>query len=159
MPQIVKGGKYVFGWSLVHTSGRIIIPQEAYNEYNFTGVARLVLISGSSTSGGFGLITVKELKNTPFKEILETLGYSKKDNNFNTPELKLVKIRKNRYFCWVRLDKKNYFILSPEVLDAYGVRVGDKLLVVRGSGHALSFIVKGKIVEAARNHPELVVFK
>lgn len=159
LPQIAKGGKYVFGWSLVHTSGRILIPQEAYDEYNFAGIGRIVLIPGSSTSGGFGLTTMNELKSTPFKEILQLLGYSEEENNFERPELDLVKIREDRYCCWVKLDRKKYFNLSLEVLDAYGVTVGDKLLVVRGSGHALGFIVRGKIVETARNYPELEVFK
>ena len=159
MPQIVKGGKCVFGWSLVHTSGRILIPQEAYDEYNLTGVDKLVLIPGSSTSGGFGLITISELKHTPFNEILDCLGYSDKKNDFKTPELNLIKFKKNRYYCWINIDKKNYFKLSPEVLEAYGIQIGDKLLVVRGSGHALSFIIRGKIVETVTSHPEIEVFK
>lgn len=34
MPQLVKGGKHVFGWSRVGDTGRIIIPPEAMEEYH-----------------------------------------------------------------------------------------------------------------------------
>ena len=29
MPQLVKGGKHVFGWSLVTAGGEVLIPPEA----------------------------------------------------------------------------------------------------------------------------------
>ncbi len=34
MPQLVKGGKYVYGWSKVSTKGKIAIPDKAKEEYN-----------------------------------------------------------------------------------------------------------------------------
>jgi len=33
MPQLVKGGKYVFGWSIISEYGGILIPEEALHEY------------------------------------------------------------------------------------------------------------------------------
>ena len=35
MPQLVKGGKWVFGWIVVGRLKKIRIPPEAYNEYGF----------------------------------------------------------------------------------------------------------------------------
>lgn len=35
MPQLVKGGKYIFGWAVVQNDGRIKIPDEAFTEYDF----------------------------------------------------------------------------------------------------------------------------
>jgi hypothetical protein len=43
-------------------------------------------------------------------------------------------------------------------LKLYGIEPGDDLLVIRGSGLALGFAVRGPIVEEARNHPELERF-
>ena len=48
MPQIGKGGKYVFGWSLIQPSGKILIPKEAYDEYEFDDCQKIILLSGSS---------------------------------------------------------------------------------------------------------------
>ena len=35
MPQLVKGGKYVFGWSVIGEDGGVVIPGEAVLEYGF----------------------------------------------------------------------------------------------------------------------------
>jgi bifunctional DNA-binding transcriptional regulator/antitoxin component of YhaV-PrlF toxin-antitoxin module len=159
MPQIVKGGKNVFGWSLVQTTGKILIPKEAYNEYEFDGSEKIILLSGSSVSGGFSITSTERLKKKPLEEILSLLVYSEEKDTFQVPELNLSKHKKNRYICWVKLDKNGYFILPLKVLNVYGVKLDDKLLVVRGSGHALGFIVRGPIVETAKMHPELKIFK
>lgn len=159
MPQIAKSGKYVFGWTIVHVTGKILIPKEAYDEYEFSGCEQIVLIPGSSTSGGFAITTANRLKNEPFEEILTLLDYSKEKNSFQIPELRLIKRKKNKYCCWAILNKRGYFTLSPEVLGVYGVKIGNKLLVVRGSGHALGFIARGRIVETAKMHPKLKIFK
>ena len=158
MPQLVKGGKYVFGWSLVQKNGRIAIPEEAYVEYEFNTCDKIVIIPGSSTSGGFSIAQVNQLKNGPFEEILALLRYSDENKTFQIPEQKLMKLRK-RFVCWVKLFNTRYFDLQRETLTVYGIEVGDKLLVCRGSGHALGFIVKGPIVETARKHSELKTFR
>ncbi|MEW6558549.1 MAG: hypothetical protein AB1349_14565, partial [Elusimicrobiota bacterium] len=62
MPRIAKGGKYVFGWSKVGKIGRIVIPKEAMKEYKFEVRERVILMSGSRRSGGFGITTLSLLK-------------------------------------------------------------------------------------------------
>ncbi|MFX1284209.1 MAG: hypothetical protein ACFFB5_11170 [Promethearchaeota archaeon] len=159
MPQLAKGGKYVYGWSIVHPIGKILIPKEAYDEYRFNEFDKIILLAGNSTSGGFGIAKVNQLKKGPFKEILNFLNYTEEEDSFKIPELKLMKYKNKRYFCWSRLKKDGYFILSPEILNVYGVKIGEKVLVVKGSGRALSFIIRGPIIKAARMHPELKIFK
>ncbi len=159
MPQLVEGGKYVFGWSLVQKIGKILIPKEACDEYTFNDCDKIILLPGSSTSGGFGITKVDQLKKGPFKETLNLLNYSEVEDSFKIPELKLKKYKNNKYFCWARLDKNGYFILSPEILNVYGVKIGDRVLVVKGSGRALGFIIRGPIIKIAKMHPELKIFK
>ena len=36
MPQLNKGGKYVFGWSVIGADGTIHFPTMALSEYNLT---------------------------------------------------------------------------------------------------------------------------
>lgn len=55
MPQLVKGGKWVFGWCMVGQTNDIRIPAEAYSEYGFQPGETVILIRGSQRSGGFGL--------------------------------------------------------------------------------------------------------
>lgn len=159
MPQLVKGGKYAFGWALVGTKGKILIPKEAYDEYEFGNCDKAILLPGSAASGGFALTKVDRLSKGFSKKILNFLNYSEDQDLFQLPELKLIEYCHNRYICWVNLNKNGYFLLSPSVMKVYGVGNGDRLLVVRGSGHALGFIVRGFIVQTAKKHPELKTFK
>ena len=34
MPQVTKGGKFIFGWSVINKNLKIQLPQMAINEYN-----------------------------------------------------------------------------------------------------------------------------
>jgi bifunctional DNA-binding transcriptional regulator/antitoxin component of YhaV-PrlF toxin-antitoxin module len=154
MPQIVKGGKYVFGWSRVGTGGEIVVPGEALDEYNFKESQRLILVPGSRTSGGFGLGTVEAFKGSPVGRLLET---HPELANHSANEGAVVEAS-GKAFCWVNLCGGS--ITAPlETLERHGVAAGDKLLVVRGSGLAIGFIVRGPIVGEAERHAELEMFE
>jgi len=53
MPQLVKGGKYIFGWSCVHPDGRIMSPPEAREEYCFEPGGKLIVMSCISLALAF----------------------------------------------------------------------------------------------------------
>ncbi len=55
MPQVRKGGKYIFGWSRVNDDLSLQIPEMAIDEYNITAEGKVIIISGSIKTGGFGL--------------------------------------------------------------------------------------------------------
>lgn len=55
MPQLAKGGKWVFGWAIVNDEKTILIPPTAYTEYKFETNEPVVFLKGSRRSGGFGL--------------------------------------------------------------------------------------------------------
>ena len=55
MPQLVKGGKWVFGWVVVQAGKKITVPPEAYREYSFQAGDEIVFTRGSRRSGGFGI--------------------------------------------------------------------------------------------------------
>jgi len=58
MPQLVKGGKWVFGWTVVSSAGEVRIPPEAYAEYGFPSATgfqngeRLLVVRGSGLALG-----------------------------------------------------------------------------------------------------------
>ena len=153
MPQLVKGGKYVFGWSIVNPEGRITIPPEAFEEYGFAGHARVILMSGSKTPGGFAVAVPNTLKASQLATFLKQCPDLAE---FRIPEGETVKCGQ-KVCCWVTLHD-NHFVVSEHTLQCYGVTGGALLLVVRGSGLAPGFIVRGRIVEEARKHPEIEVF-
>lgn len=53
MPQIAKGGKFVFGWSPIGKEGCVQVPEQVIDEYQLFTENKLILISGSKSSGGF----------------------------------------------------------------------------------------------------------
>lgn len=154
MPRLVKGGKYVFGWSLVRENGRIVVPPEALDEYGFTPGSRLLLIPDSKKSGGFSLVMDGKLRQTPLGRFLED---APELSHYLVPEGKLVDV-KGKKCCWVRLKDDDSVDVPTESLEQFDVRVGDRILVVRGSRVGIGFLVRGPIIEEALNHPEVEVF-
>ena len=153
MPQLVKGGKFVFGWTKVGNNGNIAIPPDAFSEYGFINGENLILIAGSKTSGGFGLTKRETLKESRLFALL--IGCPEL-TDFHIPAGTAIKYQ-NRTYSWV-LMKENYFTLPPDTLALFGIKSGNRLLVVRGSGLALGFIVRGPIVEEALKHPAVAEY-
>ena len=154
MPQLVKGGKYVFGLSRISGSGAIVIPPEADEEYGFRESDRVILFNGSRTSGGL-IVTkfsiVERSKLGPmFKDIPGLVDYQ-------IPQNEIIKSR-GRSFCWTIVQTGGYFILPQNILEAYQLNHGDLLATGRGSNLGLSFIARGTIHKEALKHPELEIF-
>ncbi len=128
MPQLVKQGKWVFGWVLINERNEILIPPEAYVEYGFIEEERVVITRGSKSSGGFGIAREELLKNSI--------------------------LNKTRSITTTQMGTSGKIKL-PSVLD---INPGDRLLVCRGSYLALGFLKFGPIVLEAQKHSDLEVF-
>jgi len=155
MPQLVKGGKYVYGWSKVSNIGKIAIPDEAKEEYNLATCDKVILIPGSKRSGGFGLTTKKLLENSRLSAIIDSCP---RLAEFQEPEGKAVEIN-GKTCCWVKLCKDGTITVPLETLKTYGINPGDRLLVVRGSNVALGFPVRGPIIDEAKKHADIEMFE
>lgn len=158
MPQLVKGGKYVFGWSVINVDGRIRIPDEAFNEYNFKMIEKIILMSGSKTSGGFSISKPEAMGASKMgQQIINSFGYLKESRSFTTHRLEIIKSG-GRLICWTTWDKEKNFCVSDELMDLLDLQTGSKLLVGRGSGLGPAFIAKGRIYDEAMKHENLLVF-
>ena len=153
MPHLVKGGKHVFGWSIVRDPGRIVVPPEALTEYRLREPGKVILLPGSRTSGGFGLASAASQKSPSLPVLAEVRARLEESH---TPEGELLE-HKGKAYCRLEL-RQGGVTVSPRILQKYGIRIGDKLLVIRGSGLAIGFAVRGPIVEEAKKHSELDVF-
>lgn len=128
MPQLVKGGKWVFGWVIVGLQGQLAIPPEAWDEYGFQAGEEAVFLPGSRSSGGFGLSTPRLLAPTAGRP-------------------------QPRILARGQIDENDLIVIPPVV----GIQPGSRLLAVRGSGRALGFVAQGPIYDEALNHPELEI--
>jgi hypothetical protein len=155
MPQLVKGGKYVFGWTFVHPDGKILIPPEAQSEYGFKANDKLIVMSGSKTSRGFAITTINKIFNTPIfnriKQFPELYSFRNLEDGYLADGQKI--------YTWIFLMANGHFKIHPVVLQKFSVNTGDRLIVGRGSGLALAFIKQGTIINEALKHPELQIFR
>lgn len=126
MPQLVKGGKWVFGWVVVGCQNKIAVPPEAFGEYGFRPGEPVFFLRGSKRSGGFSIGRQEKLEKSK------------------------VPIQQHA-FAQGEIDASGQIELPIQT----GVQWGDHLLVVRGSGLALGFITRGPIYEEAEKHPEI----
>ncbi|MEW6242308.1 MAG: hypothetical protein AB1564_16015 [Chloroflexota bacterium] len=65
MPQLAKGGKWVFGWVIVGQEREIRVPPEAWDEYGFQVQDEVLFMRGSRRSGGFGMGRQEVLSRSP----------------------------------------------------------------------------------------------
>ena len=154
MPQLVKGGKHTYGWTQVGDRGRIQLPPDAAEEYGLKHEMKLLLLPGSKKSGGFGLASQDSFSRTPMTAVLQA---HPELANFQLTEGAVVDYQ-GRTFSWVEL-REGVIQVPPGTLERYGVQIGDKLLVIRGSDLALGFAVRGPIIEEAEKHQGLAVFE
>ena len=155
MPQLSKGGKYVFGWSRVREDGGIRIPDEAMREYHLKLNEEVVLMSGSKTSEGFSVAKKSSLEQSVFSRILDS---NSKLASYQTEEGETINFP-GRHCCWVRIRQGRVISVPPHTLETYGVKPGDRLLSIRGSNIGFALIVRGPIVETAKTHPEIRLFE
>ncbi len=128
MPQLAKGGKWVFGWTIVSPDRIILIPTAAFQEYGFHQDDPIVFTRGSRRSAGFGLGHRDKVAASMIRSRIIAEGFIGKETH----------------------------ILLPLTID---VDLGEQLLVVRGSNLALGFLLRGPIVDEARLHSELEVYR
>ena len=157
MPQLVKGGKYVFGISRINENFRIVIPPSAIEEYMLNDEKAVILISGSKTSGGFSICSTGKLKGSKLSNLLKLLQFDDPTGNFGTAENEMIDFNK-RIICWLKLYSDGSFQLNQQLITGLSLGNSGKLVVVRGSGLGPGFIAKGPIFNEAAKHPELQVF-
>jgi hypothetical protein len=126
MPQLVKGGKWVYGWVVVGPRMEVAIPTDAFERYGFLPGEEAVFLPGSGTSGGFGLTTPRLLA--------EASGGLE-----------------SRILARGQIGEDRRVVVPPDV----GIGAGERLLAVRGSGRALGFVARGPIFDEALKYPEL----
>ena len=89
MPQLVKGGKWVFGWVVVRPGKKITVPPEAYREYGFQAGEEIVFTRGSRRSGGFGIGRADKLPPLLKKRVLAHGRMGKRGQVILPPEVEV----------------------------------------------------------------------
>jgi hypothetical protein len=62
MSKLAKGGKWVYGWTVVGPHRDIVIPSDACTEFGLHKGDELIFFPGSRLSGGFGVTTERLMR-------------------------------------------------------------------------------------------------
>lgn len=148
MPQMNKGGKFIFGKSLIRENGIIQFPEQAIREYDITTDGKVYLFTGSKSTGGFCVTRRGLLEPSMLGHILT-----------GTPELKeylskpgeFIKY-KGRSYTWVEISPDGKIALTDEMLAFLKIEIGMKLLSIRSSDIAFTMGAYGRLVEESMKH-------
>ena len=147
MPQMNKGGKFIFGKSLIRDDLTIHLPPQALTEYNATAEGKVYLFTGSKVTGGFCVTR---------KGLLESakLGHILTDNpallNYRTAEGEFVPY-KGRSYCWVNISENGVIQLTQEMMNFLDLKIDMQLLSIRSSDIAFTMGAKGPLLEKSEN--------
>ena len=145
MPQMNKGGKFIFGKSRIRGDLTIHLPTQALFEYNAVAEGKLYLFTGSKITGGF-CVTRKGLL-APSK-----LGHILSDHptlkNYQTAEGEFVR-HKGRSYCWVNISDGGVIQLNQKMMKLLGLEIGMELLSIRSSDIAFTMGARGPLLEKA----------
>lgn len=148
MPQMSKGGKFIFGKSLIRDNLTIHLPTQALTEYNATLEGKVYLFTGSKVTGGF-CVTRKGLLE-PSK-----LGHILTDNpalqNYQITEGEFIKY-KGRSYCWINISENGVIQINQKILDLLNLKIGMELLSIRSSNIAFTMGATGPLLERAHNY-------
>ena len=148
MPQLNKGGKFVFGKSIIRDDASVRIPVQAIDEYHLTEEGKIYLFTGSKITGGFcvtrkGLLQASKLGHI-LEEVPELKSYSAMSGEF----LKY----KGRSYCWIDISEQGVIHLTAEMMDFLNIRPNMQLLSIRSSDIAFTMGAKGPLMDKADNY-------
>ena len=145
MPQMNKGGKFVFGESVIRPGGRMQLPPQAVDEYRIALEGKVYLFTGSKITGGFcvtrqGLLLPSKLSHI-LTETPSLLHYEVPDGTFLP--------YKGRSYCWTAVSASGEITLSEEMMVFLHLRPEMRLLSIRSSDIAFTMGAKGPLLEKA----------
>ena len=152
MPQIAKGGKFVYGKSLIREGLRIQFPPQAVAEYDITAEGKIYLFTGSKSTGGFcvtrkGLLYPSKIGNI-LQDTPALLHYELQEGEF-VPY-------KGRFYCWVKILPEGMITLPRPTAALLQVETGMALLSIRSSDIAFTMGAKGPLLEKAQNYDGVI---
>lgn len=147
MPQLNKGGKFVFGLSVVRDDLTIHIPPQAILEYNAIQDGKVIIFTGSKITGGFCITTYSLLMDSKLRHILKECPMLKE---YQLSEGEFIKY-KGRKYAWLGIDSNGIIKLPQSTLEVLELQSGMELLSIRSSDIAFTMGAKGPLLEKAYN--------
>jgi hypothetical protein len=152
MPQMNKGGKFIFGKSVIRDDGVLYFPEQAIREYDIISEGRVYIFTGSKSTGGFcvtrkGLLEPSKLGHI-LMEIPALREYTSKPGCF-------IKY-KGRSYTWIYISEDGHILLTDDILAFLKLETGMKLLSIRSSDITFTMGAYGRLVEESMKHDDKI---
>ena len=145
MPQLNKGGKFVFGASVIRPDGRVLLPPQAVEEYRIASEGNVYLFTGSRSTGGFSITRQGLLLPSKLGHILtETPALL----HYEAPAGTFLRY-KGRAYCWAPISKAGEVQLTAGMMTFLHLEPGLQLLSIRSSDIAFTMGAKGPLLDRA----------
>ena len=145
MPQLNKGGKFIFGFSVIQPDLSVKFPPQTLLEYDITKDGKVIIFTGSKVTGGFCTTNYSLLSNSKLGHILKdctALG------DCSLPEGEFIQY-KGRSYAWLHIDDSGLVKLTQKIMDKLQLSSGTELLSIRSSDIAFTMGAKGPLLDRA----------
>ena len=142
MPQMNKGGKFIFGESVIRPNGRVQLPTQALDKYHIASEGKVYLFTGSKITGGICVTRRGLLLPSKLAHILtETPALL----NYDAPAETFLPY-KGRSYCWTAISETGEITLTEEMMTFLRLKPEMRLLSIRSSDIAFTMGAKGPLV-------------
>lgn len=149
MPQLNKGGKYVFGLSEISMDNKIQIPEEILLKYSLKDETQIIIFTGSKMTGGFCVTTKNLLMNSKLKHILDDcIPLSR----YELGECEFIRY-KGRSYAWVSISSEGIIQLTDHAMQFLKLSAGDALMSIKSSNIAFTMGIKGPLMDKVHAYP------
>lgn len=140
MPQMNKGGKFVFGKSNIQASAKFSFPSRLWRNTRSPPKARSISLPGSKVTGGFcvtrkGLLLPSKLGHI-LAALPDLLDYTAEEGSFLP--------YKGRSYCWLSVTADGLIRLTKPMMDFLRITPGMRLLSIRSSDIAFTMGAGGR---------------
>lgn len=149
MPQLNKGGKFVFGFSVISNHNSLQIPEPVLREYGVAKEGRVIIFTGSRITGGFCVTSRTLLANSKLKHILDDCPALA---NYEAEKGRFIRY-KGRGYSWLNISPAGVICLADGAMDDLHLSVGSKLISIRSSDIAFTMGAKGPLMDKAYAYP------
>lgn len=145
MPRLNKGGKFIFGFSVIRPDLSLRLPPQTLAEYDITKDGKVIIFTGSRSTGGFCVTNPSLLAGSKLGHILEERG-GLADGSL--PQGGFVRY-KGRGYAWLPIDGDGIVQLTPAAMERLQLYPGAELLSIRSSDIAFTMGAKGPLLDRA----------
>ncbi len=121
------GAKEAYGISVIKDDLSITIPPKAFKRYGLSDKTVVLLSSTRIGEAGLGILNKEKAYQSVFKKIIDRIA-----------SLNTIFVNNKRVFALTQVIDGKIF-LTPELLNAYHLKIGDRLVVVKSTTIAMSY--------------------